>query len=275
MIPYKEAEVIWKNTPTFEAASGEITTHPDLYRGLEESGYREVDPGQRYSHLHFCTEVVVFDRLQLPYFIDAMESMGRFGYNEDGERWFCMRLDQGSKYRDGFSSKTPFAVPPSKRLNAEDLKENPFLLSLLIGESQKHSYIDGYIHTDKENGEVFLQTWHLDKRHTLSQKEKFDRGEALKRAKKGTREILCEMPDPLGFSFEYPHLRVDGVPLYELDAIPYERIRIRELRKRLGKMEDKNPKARKGIQKGIENHRENIESGNGIYFPCFRVLEQE
>jgi len=73
----------------------------------------------------------------------------------------------------------------------------------------------------------------------------------------------------LGFSYEPPVLKIGEKPVYEIGNLPYAFSRLRDLEKRLVELEGINPKAEKGIKKGINQRRKNLENQEG---PCFKVL---
>ncbi len=271
-IPDKELDFIWGNTKTYKTADSEIAVLSDLYDGLEKSGY-EFDKFEKWDNL-YSTYFVVFDRHQLKDILGTLDKYNNFDYNE---KWFDTRLD-GIEYKN-----KALGIHPSSRLTAEDIQSNPLLLALLIGELDDYNYYHGAIASDNEHGEIFISGYFSKKSPTLAKAEAHRISEALvKLSDLDIRNQYGDIPfsyfesernlgGKLGFSYEPPFLKVEEKSLYEVGSIPYTTLRIRDMEKRLAELKG-NPKAEKGIKKGIDQRRKNIENQEGRYFPCFRIL---
>ncbi len=260
----QELDSIWANTRRYGTASVEIATMPDLYDGLEKSGYAR-ESFQREDHLHNCTEFLVFDRGQLEGVLETLQKDKRFSFDE---KWIYTRV-RWKTFRD------MGAVRPSNRLTNEDMESNPFLLALLIGELGKSYYFDEHILTDEENGEVALRCYNREGTFPQTKKVDYTPTEATDFAYRIEEEVAkLSLPgtNKLSLSFETPYLGIPERQIYEATQIPYAMIKMRTLEKRLAEVEGKNQRAEQGVRNGIEQHRKAIATEEGAHFPMFRIL---
>jgi len=249
----------------------------DLYDGLEKSGYK-INSFQKWDHLHNCTEFVVFDRSQFEKVIETLEKHKKFSF--DG--WFTARM--------GFEiyQEMDVAVRPSYRLAAEDMKSNPFLFTLLLGELLKDSYFDRDIISNSSHKEITLKCYDMSGTSIINPKKDFSPVKARELAYAIAKEIAKlsksyektwrlnsekKIDKKTNLTFELPHILVFEKPLYEATITPHAAIRLRDLEKRLAEIEGKNFKAEASIKKQIEIYDKAIANSQSAYFPCFKILE--
>ncbi len=268
----KELNFIWENTRIYKTEDSEIAALCDLYDGLEKSGY-EIEKFQKWDNL-INTYFVVFDRYQLEDILGTLEKHNNLNYDE---KWFDTTLDDVE-----YKNKS-LRIHPSSRLTVNDLQANPMLLALLIGELSNYGYYINSIKFDEEFKEIYVSRYYSKESPTHANACAHIISEALvKLSDLNTRSQYTDtnciyfesernLGGKLGFSYEPPVLKIGGKPLYETGNIPYALLRLRDMEKRLTEIEG-NPKAEKGIKKGINQRRKNLENQEGAYFPCFRVL---
>jgi len=280
----REAELdrLWENTLRYQTCNGDIAVLSDLYDGLENSGY-EIDSWQKDDHLIGCTEFTCFDRRQLSGVLSTLAEAKCFDMDE---KFFYTRLN-GMEFEN-----MALGIHPSSRLQAKDLQENPMLLALLIGEVSEVSYYKKLICMNPNCGEIFARLYSRSndrKQVGIDSREAYRIAETIARAvadlsdleKRGevvswprTIYFKPELPlgGKLGITYETPFLKVGEVPLYEVDTITDETLKIRELEGFLEKPGGKTSKALEGIRKGLEINQRKIDECKGTYFPCFKVI---
>lgn len=262
-----ELNTIWENTPKYPTASVDIAVMPDLYKGLDRSGY-ETDNFQKEDYL-FSTPFIVFDRNQLTQVLSTLEENGKLSHKYKG---YTARM------RSKVYEEIEVAISPSHRLTVEDFMSNPYLLSLLMGELDNYSYIYNAISVDRGNKEIVkkYRSSFIDCSPEKTKDLVFSLANRLTQLSSSIGFCFFgpdrKQNNHLNLIFEQPYIKGNEKPLYEATIISESALRVRDLETKLNDGKDYGQKAIDGINKGIEIHKNKIIKGESIYSPMFKVL---
>ncbi len=273
-----EIERIWNNTKRWEIANSEVAVLFDLAEGLKKSGYK---PSWQIRDEQRDASFLLLDKNSVKQALDII------CYYQS----FILRFN-GEEYRDG-----KLGLHPSSVLSSRDLRSNPELLVLLIGEVEPSFYQKRNIKTDFENKEIIVEHYfhYIDEKETGMKKFKkrdFSKSDAFDSAvdfasavsslsspeernkHSGDMSLVYfdwerNIGGKLGLEFENPYLTVDGKPLYEIGAINQNLMKKREVQKRFGLV--RSSMAVQQIGETILAYEKNISSEKGAYFPIFTM----